>query len=895
MIKKLLDDFKSREVRVFISSTFRDMQKEREYLVKKVFPALRKKFKDHAITITEVDLRWGVLEEEARNGRVIDICLTEVDKSRPYFIGLVGERYGWIPERSEYKKHKSIIEKYDWVKGDIKNRLSITEMEIQYGVLRNEEMWDCSFFYLRDPENEDSKEYREDESSLEFQKLLQLKRVISESPKIKSSGFSDIVELGDLIFNDLSKMIETDFPPIDEEDKMLITQLAYTRSLLIEYLPNENFVNEIINKLSIESFPIVIHDDYGTGKSSFVAYITQSFYEEDINAFFNFCGSTVNAADPIRIMERMLYALDNSDISTEEKTLNEQFEFIGELLINKLEEKCDRFIIIIDDLDQIKGELSIDFINLLIYMSQIDNVDVLVTCEDCEIANRFRAVNSPIIKLDRFDPEKKFKFITQYLNRYSKKLSTEEVNQISKTEITNKPLVLISLLNQLIQYGEFETLNNQILKFTASNSVEEFYDYILSDIEQLFSDQKKAVKTLLACLAMTKYGLPEIDLFNIIPVSRIFFNQIINSLDSELNDCSHRLKFENRYLIEAVEKRYINNNDEIESIKRKIISQLASKFDGATDNDYDDTREIAHLISSLTDEDFIFEYLSNFAHAKFLGFYDPNLFIRCWNLITHKYSPEEIYTTQNITQFLSRTNLESNEYNDFLTFNMFADYLNQLQCFNGAKRLYEYMLVNIDKSTDSNINCLQTKFIVNVYLINSLIELDLFDEAEDRISYLINDLRLLERDADVWHLRIYTSYASLYLNKNVLEKAEEYLVKVDTCIGKILEIEPAHRSADWMINAMKVKLQHFNILKNYEIAEEIAFEIVNQIHMSKGSHSKEYIENLIELATFQTLNGKLEEAIVSFCDAEITAAKLYGRTNNRYINRILKLTKELGI
>lgn len=148
MNASVFNTYKKREVRVFISSTFRDMMAEREILVKKVFPNLRSRFKERGITITEVDLRWGVLEEEADNGKVIEICLSEIDKSRPYFIGILGERYGWIPDVSEYEKHKKIIESFPWVEEDIRNELSITEMEIQYGVLRNPDMIKRSAFFL---------------------------------------------------------------------------------------------------------------------------------------------------------------------------------------------------------------------------------------------------------------------------------------------------------------------------------------------------------------------------------------------------------------------------------------------------------------------------------------------------------------------------------------------------------------------------------------------------------------------------------------------------------------------------------------------------------------------------------------------------------------------------
>ena len=49
-----------RTVRIFISSTFRDMQAERDYLVKFVFPKLREQLEPYRFHLIDIDLRWGI-------------------------------------------------------------------------------------------------------------------------------------------------------------------------------------------------------------------------------------------------------------------------------------------------------------------------------------------------------------------------------------------------------------------------------------------------------------------------------------------------------------------------------------------------------------------------------------------------------------------------------------------------------------------------------------------------------------------------------------------------------------------------------------------------------------------------------------------------------------------
>lgn len=87
-----------RQIRVFISSTFRDMHAERDHLVTVIFPQLRRLCEARGVTWGEVDLRWGVPDEAVAEGKVLPICLEEINRCRRYFIGLLGERYGCVPQ-----------------------------------------------------------------------------------------------------------------------------------------------------------------------------------------------------------------------------------------------------------------------------------------------------------------------------------------------------------------------------------------------------------------------------------------------------------------------------------------------------------------------------------------------------------------------------------------------------------------------------------------------------------------------------------------------------------------------------------------------------------------------------------------------------------------------------
>lgn len=133
-----------RTVRVFISSTFRDMHAERDFLVKVVFPALRERLEKYRVYLVDIDLRWGITEEQSDNDEVLYLCLNQIDECRPFFLGLLGERYGWVPS-----KLPDGDSKLGWTQQYTGK--SVTELEILWGVLLNTGMRDHGIFFFRDP------------------------------------------------------------------------------------------------------------------------------------------------------------------------------------------------------------------------------------------------------------------------------------------------------------------------------------------------------------------------------------------------------------------------------------------------------------------------------------------------------------------------------------------------------------------------------------------------------------------------------------------------------------------------------------------------------------------------------------------------------------------------
>ena len=176
---------KQKTARVFISSTFRDMHTERDYLSKVIFPEVREILKPRGIYLVDVDLRWGITEQESEKGETLKICLDEIENSRPFFIGIIGDRYGWIPDEAPSKMLNSTENRFNWENKLKAGDHSVTALEIYYGVLNNLEQKDRSFFYFRDDKfikdvPKEKVSDLKDKDKIQQKKLAVLKKTIKD-------------------------------------------------------------------------------------------------------------------------------------------------------------------------------------------------------------------------------------------------------------------------------------------------------------------------------------------------------------------------------------------------------------------------------------------------------------------------------------------------------------------------------------------------------------------------------------------------------------------------------------------------------------------------------------------------------------------------------------------
>ena len=88
------------DIRLFISSTFKDTRAERDIIVKRIVPKINRKYDSWYLRIVPIDLRWGVLPSVNTCQDNQRACLNLIDTCRhsnglpPWLLGLRTARIG---------------------------------------------------------------------------------------------------------------------------------------------------------------------------------------------------------------------------------------------------------------------------------------------------------------------------------------------------------------------------------------------------------------------------------------------------------------------------------------------------------------------------------------------------------------------------------------------------------------------------------------------------------------------------------------------------------------------------------------------------------------------------------------------------------------------------------
>jgi nephrocystin-3 len=576
----------TRQIRVFISSTFRDMMEERDVLVKFIFPQLRRLCESRGVTWGEVDLRWGVTDEAAAEGKVLPICLEEINRCRPYFIGLLGERYGWVPDSIP----EALLEKEPWLKEQFKGKKSVTELEILHGVLRNPQMAGHAFFYFRDPAYIQSlpKKVRDDfvsESPEEKEKLRKLKEQIRKSGLSVQENYPDPKALGELVLADLTEVIDQYWPEGSQPDPLTreaLDHAAFARSRERVYIGRKAYFDKLDAHAKAKgNQPLVILGESGSGKSALLANWTARYRESHHKDLIieHYIGATPASTDWAAMLRRIMSEFKEKLGLTED--IPEQPDALRSAFPNWLHMAAakGKVILVLDALNQLEDR---DGAPDLVWLPPVmpENVRLIVSTLPGRALDEITKRKWPVFKVEPLGVEERKELIRQFLGEYSRTLSPKRVDQIANAPQSANPLYLRVLLDELRLFGEHERLEERINYYLEAGTPYELYEKVIIRWENDYEGDSDLVGDTLSLLWAARHGLTESELLHALgknsqPLPRAVWSPLFLAMSDSLINRQGLLTFAHDFLRIAARDAYIPT----ESHQHEAHIRLADYFE----------------------------------------------------------------------------------------------------------------------------------------------------------------------------------------------------------------------------------------------------------------------------------------------------------------------------
>ena len=575
------------------------MQMERDRLIRFVFPELRQLCSKRRLHLIDVDLRWGVTQKESEQGGALAVCLDEIDRCRPFFIGLLGERYGFVPPRYEVPDEP----RYDWLRR-LDPGHSITALEIYHGVIRNPQMKGRAFFYFRDPEFIDSLPEGERSQliasgSEEIRKLKRLKEEIQKQGNVREYATPD-EQFESMVLSDLWAAILAEYPEeSDEAQDDLAIERGYHDAFIEDR--SHNFVGRFNLLANLRDYvdgtdtvPLLVTGKSGSGKSGLLSKFARDYAREhpDCVVLTHFIGASPSS---INLRETLLRLC---------REVSQRFR-IGEEIPQKYDDlriafpqllACanGRLLLIVDALNQFETTVQDPDLSWLPHHLP-ENVRVIVSSLEGGWLEQLERRRPHIreIEVGPLQNAERRRIAWQTLDQYRKHLAEDPENDemtllLSKSE-ADRPLYLAIACEELRVLGDFKRVNERIR--ALPDSVAALIGQVLQRLEK--DHGEPLIANALSLIACSRHGLLESELLELLKrdgeeqLPQAIWARAYRSLKSYLrspgNAQEGEIGFFHQQLQWAAEQRYLPTPE----IEAERHLQLAQYFRAVADPERD--------------------------------------------------------------------------------------------------------------------------------------------------------------------------------------------------------------------------------------------------------------------------------------------------------------------
>jgi tetratricopeptide (TPR) repeat protein len=603
---------KWKTVRLFVSSTFRDMQSERDHLVRFAFPRLREYLLGRRIHLVDVDLRWGIVGEED----VTDMCREIIDECHPYFIGILGGRYGYVPPA---------------------RARSITADEIHYAALsRGAAERGFVSFYFRDDDStrqmveREIAEFREPSGSARERQLEELKAAIvaaGVTPFTYTASWDDehrrlraLSPFGDRVCDDVLARIKEDRQlrdrftaptsvvdtMADEDDAMATFVQVHAEGYVLG--SREPLLRSLLDHAESDAPGnyVCITGPPGSGKSSLLAHLVDSLEGSSSTSpqvaaivISHFVGASRGSTDLATSLRRMCRSLKQScdeiadDVPGELAAL---VHFFRECLRRACLRR--RVVMVVDGVEHLKPAAYAPALDWLPPDPPLNARVILsiATADESEadsqgegrndiaiVEEQLRRLGARARRIEPLTEADRRSIVRAFCARYRKSLDRPQEQALIAKPDAGTPLYIVAALQELRTLGVYEEITARIAELPPT--VSRLFAWIMNRLEEDdgFRDaagQKvgtRLVGRLMRVLAASRHGLSHRELRDLVDPGDPLGNvaALLHLLRPYLMNRGDLTDFYHRQFRLAASNVYMNDPED----RRRVHGELADYFE----------------------------------------------------------------------------------------------------------------------------------------------------------------------------------------------------------------------------------------------------------------------------------------------------------------------------
>lgn len=573
------------------------MVEDRDALMSHAWPLLRQFCRKRKVELIEVDLRWGISEEQSTRKETLKICLDEIRACQPYFLGILGERYGWVPGNESFTP--DLLEEQSWL-ADLAD-CSVTELEILQGVLHEQQMRGRSFFYFRDPAYLNSVPVKKQEDFISEDresavKLDLLKQKIRDAHKDQicqlREDYRDPQQLAEWVVEDMIAAIDVEFP--EEKIPDQITRVARDQEAFAEtrrrtFISRPIYFEYLDWHSNAKVDPLIICGETGSGKSALLANWVEHRLREHPNDFVfqHYVGGTPMRADHWSLMYRLISEIkhwtgDPEPLpNTDDDTLQTFPSWLDKArIVAEGKEVC--FIIVLDALNQLEDRDHAHSLGWLPSEPFRGPLKLIVSTLEGSVLNSLQKREWPSLMVKPLHPGESRRMITEYLARFGKSLGSHQVERIVTSPATANPLYLKILLDELRVTGTHDRLDERLDRYLSRREIDSLLDEVFRRYERDYEqDRPGLVGDTLSLIWAARWGLTEAELLFILRPERrtqlpiASWAPLRSALDESLVDRGGVLNFAHDAYRFAAARRYISDETAAKALRLRICDSLA--------------------------------------------------------------------------------------------------------------------------------------------------------------------------------------------------------------------------------------------------------------------------------------------------------------------------------